>query len=61
VATPETGAPNPNASTNNNQGGGQQARFNGTCTYCSKVGHPESQCFTKVRDQCDAATMELAN
>jgi hypothetical protein len=59
VAITATGAPNPNDSINN-QGGGQQSRFKGTCMYCNKVGHHENQCFSKMRDQSDAATMELA-
>jgi hypothetical protein len=29
--------------------------------YCNKVGHSESQCFSKMRDQRDAATMALAS
>jgi hypothetical protein len=61
ASNPATGAPNPNALTNNNQGGGQRPRFNGTCTYYNKVGHRDSQCFSKMRDQSDAATTALAS
>jgi hypothetical protein len=34
--------------------------FSSSCTYCHKVGHREAQCFSKICDQRDAATTELA-
>jgi hypothetical protein len=48
TANPATGTPN--------QGGtGNRSCFTGTCTYCKRVGHRESQCFSKARDERDAA------
>jgi hypothetical protein len=33
--------------------------FTGTCTYCHKVGYCEAQCFSKIREQRDAATTAM--
>jgi hypothetical protein len=43
-----TGAPNKGGPSN-------RPRFTGTCTYCKRVGYRESQCFSKARDERDAA------
>jgi gag-polypeptide of LTR copia-type/Zinc knuckle len=54
-ATPATGIPKPPETS----GGSLHPRFQGTCNYCKRTGHRESQCFDKLRDQRDAANTAI--
>jgi hypothetical protein len=52
--SPATAA-NPATGTPNQRGNRNCPRFTGACTYCKRISHRESQCFSKARDECDAA------
>jgi hypothetical protein len=52
--------PSPALTANPATGNGNCPHFTGACTYCKRIGHHESQCFSKARDERDAANAAVS-